>query len=93
MEEKMSSNLTDVTVASGLIKQTISQVEHLEEEKADIVTQIKEVFEHARSQGLDVAVLKQLIKIRKRDPEDVSMEEELLEIYKRALEEPQSPQS
>lgn len=84
----MNSNSTDVTVAAGLIKQTVSQVEHLEQEKADIAAQIKEVFEAARSHGLDIAVLKQLIKIRKRDPEDVSMEEELLEVYRRALEEP-----
>lgn len=76
----------NLTVSAGLIKQTVSQVERLEEQKADISAQIREVFDNAKSQGLDVAVLKQLIKLRKKKQEDLAMEEELLEIYRRALE-------
>lgn len=80
------SNMDHLTVSAGLIKQTVSQVEHLEEQKAEIASQIKEVFDNARSQGLDVSVLKQLIKMRKKKQEDLAAEEELLEIYRRALE-------
>ena len=80
------SNMDHLTVSAGLIKQTVSQVEHLEEQKAEIASQIKEVFDNARSQGLDVSVLKQLIKMRKKKQEDIAAEEELLEIYRRALE-------
>jgi uncharacterized protein (UPF0335 family) len=73
-------------VSSVLIKQTVSQIEHLEEQKAEITTQIKEVFDNAKSNGLDVAILKQLIKQRKKKKEDIAKKEELLELYKRALE-------
>ncbi len=76
----------NITVSAGLIKQTVSQVEHLEEQKAEIMQQIKEVFDNVRSQGLEVDVLKQLIKLRKKKQEDIAMEEELLEIYRRALD-------
>ncbi len=74
-----------ITVSSGLIKQVVSQVENLEEQKAQIMADIKDVFDNARSQGLDVKVLRQLIRLRKQKEEDVQEQEELLEIYKRAL--------
>lgn len=80
------TNTTNLTISAGLIKQTVSQIEHLEEQKSDLMVQIKEVFDNARSQGLDVSVLKQLIKLRKKKQEDIAMEEELLEIYRRALD-------
>ncbi|MDR1488165.1 MAG: DUF2312 domain-containing protein [Holosporales bacterium] len=76
----------NITVSAGLIKQTVSQVEKLEADKLELSSQIKEVFDNARAQGLEVSVLKQLIKIRKKKQEDIEMAEELLEIYKRALE-------
>ena len=60
------NNMENLTVSAGLIKQTVSQVEHLEEQKAEIAGQIKEVFDNARSNGLDVGILKQLIKMRKK---------------------------
>ena len=75
------------TIAVGLIKQTVSKVENLEEQKTQIQQDISDVFREAKSQGLDVAVLKQLIRQRKKKREQLAEEEELLEIYKRALEE------
>ncbi|MDR0640552.1 MAG: DUF2312 domain-containing protein [Holosporales bacterium] len=73
-------------VAAGLIKQVVSQIENLEEKKSEILSDIKDVFAEAKAHGLDVAVLKRLIKVRKMKEEDVAEEEELLEIYKKALE-------
>jgi uncharacterized protein (UPF0335 family) len=74
------------SISSALVKQTVSQVEHLEEQKLEITTQIKEIFDNAKSNGLDVSILRQLIRQRKRKKEDIAEEEELLEIYRRALE-------
>jgi uncharacterized protein (UPF0335 family) len=74
------------SISSALIKQTVSQIEHLEEQKAEVTAQIKEVFDNAKSEGLDVSILRQLIKQRKRKKEDIAEEEELLELYRRALE-------
>ena len=75
------------TVAAGLIKQTVSKVEYLEEQKAQIAQNISDAFREAKSQGLDVSVLRQLIKLRKKNQAQVAEEEELLEVYRRALEE------
>lgn len=80
------SKFDHITVAAGLIKQVVAQVEALEEKKNEIMTDIKETFDEARAQGLDVSVLKQLIRLRKKKKEEIEEQEELLEIYRRALE-------
>lgn len=84
MNEKIAS--ADGSVAAGLIKQVVAQIEALEERKMEIVSDMKETFDEAKAQGLDVSVLKQLIKLRKKKKEEIEEQEELLEIYRRALE-------
>ncbi|MBQ8650969.1 MAG: DUF2312 domain-containing protein [Alphaproteobacteria bacterium] len=79
-------NNGNITVAAGLIKQIVSQIETLEERKAEILNDIKDVFAEAKAQGLDVPTLKQLIKDRKKKKEDLAEQEELLELYRRALD-------
>lgn len=78
--------MVDTTVAAGLIKQVVSKIETLEEQKSALLSDIRETFAEAKAQGLDVATLRQLIKLRKKKKEEVAEQEELLEIYRRALE-------
>ncbi len=73
-------------VSGALIKQTVLQIEKLEEERAATQEQIRDVFTAAKANGLDVQVLRKLIRLRKQKPEEVSEQEELLELYKRAME-------
>lgn len=73
-------------VSAGLIKQIVARVENLEEQKTQLTQEISEVFREAKSEGLEVNVLRQLIRLRKKKKEQVAEEEELLEIYRRALE-------
>ncbi|MDR1289348.1 MAG: DUF2312 domain-containing protein [Holosporales bacterium] len=80
------SDLDRFSISADLIKQAISRLETLEEKKAEILTDIKDTLAEAKSQGLDTSILRKLIKMRKMKKEDVEEEEELLEIYKRALE-------
>ncbi len=74
------------TISAGLIKQIVARVENLEEQKSQIMQEISDVFRESKSEGLDVSVLKQLIRQRKKEKEQVAEEEELLDIYRRALE-------
>ena len=74
------------SVSASLIKQIVSKIEHLEEQKAEISQEISDVFRGAKNEGLDVIVLKQLIKLRKKKPEQVEEEEALLEVYRKVLE-------
>jgi uncharacterized protein (UPF0335 family) len=73
-------------VSAGMIKQVVSHIEKLEEKKNEILDEMKEVFAEAKANGLDVGVLRQLIRIRKMKKEDLEEAEELLEIYRKALE-------
>jgi uncharacterized protein (UPF0335 family) len=72
-------------VSSQQLKQTIEKIERLEEEKTQISEHIKDVFAEAKSEGFDVKTIKSVLKLRKMKPEDMSEQEELLELYLQAL--------
>lgn len=67
------------------LKSYVERVERLEDNKSDIVEDIREVFKEAKSEGFDTTIMKKIIKLRAMDAEDRVMQEELLDIYKHAL--------
>jgi len=82
--------MTDMTndaynVTADEIRQFIERYEHLEAEKKDIADQQKEVLQESKSRGYDTKVLKKIIALRKRSPDEVAEEEAVLELYKSAL--------
>ncbi|MBA4249163.1 MAG: hypothetical protein C0432_00370 [Candidatus Puniceispirillum sp.] len=83
----MSQDDQIMSISAAELKQYIERAENLEEEKATILEHIKEVFAEAKARGFDVKVMKQLMKIRKMKKEDLVLQEELLELYRRALNE------
>jgi len=72
-------------VVAGELRQFVERYERLEAEKMDIADQQKEVMAEAKGRGYDTKVMRKLIALRKRDPEDLSEEEAVLELYKQAL--------
>ena len=78
--------MTDIGGISGnQLRLFIEKVERLEEEKNDLMENLREVFAEAKSVGFDVKIMKQIIKLRKFKKEDVVEQVELLDIYKAAL--------
>ena len=73
------------STAQTRLKTIIERVERLEEEKAAIANDIKEVFAEAKGSGFDTKIMRQIIKIRRMDKDDLDEQETLLDIYKRAL--------
>jgi uncharacterized protein (UPF0335 family) len=63
----------------------IEKIERLEEEKSELMENIREVFSEAKAVGFDPKVMKQLIKLRKMKHEEAVEQEELLDIYRAAL--------
>jgi uncharacterized protein (UPF0335 family) len=63
----------------------IERVERLEEEKSKIAEHISEVYGEAKSSGFDVKTMKQIVKMRKLDSQEMQEQEELLDIYRMAL--------
>jgi uncharacterized protein (UPF0335 family) len=68
-----------------LIKQMVEKIERLENEKQSLLAEIREVYSEAKSQGLDTTALKQLIKLRKLEENQLREQEEILDLYKHAI--------
>lgn len=73
-------------VASERLKSFVERIERLEEEKEALAGDIREVYSEAKGTGFDVKVLRQIIRLRKMDSSDRDEMEQLIDVYKRALE-------
>lgn len=72
-------------VAADEIRTIVERVERLESERKDLAETIKEVFAEAKGRGYDAKVLRKLIALRKREPDDIAEEAAILEMYTNAL--------
>ncbi|WP_420402454.1 DUF2312 domain-containing protein [Nisaea sp.] len=78
--------MTDVGgIAADQLRSYIERIERLEEEKAALAADIKDVFDEAKGNGFDVKIMRQVLKLRKLDKDDLQEQEHLLELYKRAI--------
>ncbi len=72
-------------VAADELRSFIERIERLDAEKKDIADQQKEVLAEAKSRGYDTKVMRKLVTMRKKDPQEISEEEAILELYREAL--------
>lgn len=72
-------------IAAGELRQFIERYERLDEDKKDIADQQKEVLAEAKGRGYDTVAMRKIIAMRKKDPDTVSEEEAVLDLYKSAL--------
>jgi uncharacterized protein (UPF0335 family) len=80
-------NMADVGgIAGERLRAFVERVERLEEEKAALAADIKEVYAEAKGVGFDIKILRKIISLRKLDRSDRLEQEELLDIYMRALD-------
>ncbi len=73
-------------VAADRLRSFVERIENLEEEKATLAADIMEVYAEAKGTGFDVKTLRRIIVLRKLDQADRQEMEEMLELYKRALD-------
>ncbi|NGM47727.1 DUF2312 domain-containing protein [Rhodobacter sp. SGA-6-6] len=73
------------TVTADELRQFIERFEQLESEKKDVAEQQKELMAEAKGRGYDTKVMRKVIALRKRKPEEIAEEEAVLEMYKAAL--------
>jgi len=67
------------------LKAIVERIERLEEEKATIASDIKDVYAEAKGNGFDVKILRKLIAMRKIDAAKRAEAETILETYMQAL--------
>lgn len=85
-EQKLKTTSTrTVGTTADRLKNFIMRIERLEEDKKGIADDIKDVYGEAKGEGFDVKVLRKVIALRKKDPEELAEEEELLELYMSAI--------
>ena len=85
MQDEDVVDLRQTTVAAGELRAFVERIETLEEEKKAVAEQIKEVMAEAKGRGYDVKTLRKIVVLRKKDPEERSEEEALLDLYLSAL--------
>lgn len=79
--------MTDtVGIAGDRILSLIERIEHIEEEIKALTEGKKEIFAEAKGEGLDVKILKEILKLRKQDKDERDEHESLLDLYLHAIE-------
>jgi uncharacterized protein (UPF0335 family) len=72
-------------VAADRLRSFIERIERLEEEKAALSADIREVYAEAKSVGFDTKIMRQVVKLRKMEQADREEQESLLDTYMAAL--------
>lgn len=73
-------------VARDHLKAFVARIERLEEDKANVSADIKEVYLEVKSMGFDPKVMRKVIALRKIDRQERQEMEALLEMYFGAVE-------
>ena len=85
--------MADITIPGERIRSFVERIEHLDAELQELNEQKKEVFLEAKAEGIDVKILKEIIKLRKQDKEERDERDTLLDLYMRAMETAESEPS
>ncbi len=73
------------SIAKDQLKSIIERVERLEEDKAAIGCDIKDVYAEAKGNGYDVKALRRIVSLRKQDPDKRAEQDAILDTYMHAL--------
>lgn len=73
-------------IAVDRLKSLVERIERLEEEKAGIASDIKDIYAEAKGAGFDVKILRTIIKLRKMNAADRDEQDALLETYRKAID-------
>lgn len=85
MYDSDEDDFSTTQVSAGQLRALVERIERLEEEKKEVAEQIKEVYAEAKGNGFDAKIIKMIIALRKKKPEERSEEEAMLELYMNAL--------
>jgi uncharacterized protein (UPF0335 family) len=78
--------MTERTVGdNSQLKAIVERIEHVEGEIKDLQTGRGEIYQEAKSNGLDVKALRTIVRMRKMDAGDREQQQALLETYMHAL--------
>ena len=85
MNDIQKSESVETQSKDNQLKSFIQRIERLEEEKNNILTDIKEVYSEAKSLGYEPKIMYKVLIIRKMDIDERLEQEALLDTYRNAL--------
>lgn len=79
--------MTDASyrVTAQELRSFIERAENLVAERDEVNGLLKQVFDEAKARGYEPKILKKVIALRKRDPDEVAEEEHVMALYREAL--------
>jgi uncharacterized protein (UPF0335 family) len=72
-------------IAKERLRSFIERIERLEEEKAALTGDLREVYAEAKGVGFDAKIMRQIVKLRRLDNAERQEQEALLDLYKQAV--------
>ena len=73
-------------VAGEHLRSYIDRIERLEEEKAGLAADIRDIYAEAKGNGFDARTMRRIVSLRKLDQGERDEQEALLDLYRRALD-------
>ncbi len=85
MNDIQNNEIVETKPLDNRLKSFIERIERLEEEKNNILADIKEVYSEAKSSGYDPKIMRKVLIIRKMDVDERLEQEALLDTYRNVL--------
>ncbi len=80
-----NSGDTLTSAAEGRLKTILERIERLEEDKATIAGDLKEVYAEAKGAGFDTKILRRVARLARQDKAKQQEERAIMELYLRAV--------
>ncbi len=77
--------MADPTIAADQLRSFVERIERLEEEKAALSSDVREVYAELKAMGFDPKTVREVVRLRKLDTNELQEQEALLDTYKTAL--------
>ena len=85
MNDIQNNEIVKTKPQDNQLKSFIERIERLEEEKNNILADIKEVYSEAKSSGYEPKIMRKVLIIRKMDVDERLEQEALLDTYRNVL--------
>jgi uncharacterized protein (UPF0335 family) len=73
------------SVAGEELKAFIERIERLEEEKAALAGDLRDVYSEAKANGFDTKIMRKIVSLRRKDHAERQEEAAIMELYLAAL--------
>lgn len=84
-DQEAPEKITAAQVTDPHLSQLIERIERCEEEKQNLMADIREIYAEAKAKGYNPKIMRKVVAIRKQDPGDLAETEALLDTYLAAL--------